>query len=72
MKKIVKELKNKSKADLEKQIQLLRIEISKLKLHAKVNPAKDTNLIRKKQKELARTLTAASGIKETEKLQISK
>ena len=48
MKKKISELKAKSKNELEKEVQALREEISKLKLEFKVNPGKDTNILAKK------------------------
>ena len=43
--------------ELYKQVEDLRREIVKLKLEAKVNPPKDSNLLIKKRKALARLLT---------------
>lgn len=71
MKKETKELKSKSLSELEKQAQSLREEIAKLKLEIKVNPAKDTNLLRKKRKKLAAILTIIAEKKETEKLKVN-
>lgn len=57
MKKVKKELEGKTVKELEKQTQVLRVEIAKLVLNRKVSPAKDTNLIVKKRKQLAVVLT---------------
>ena len=65
MKKNIKELKNKSVADLSKEEQKLRTEIAKLNLEAKVSPQKDTNLIFKKRKRLAVILTLLGEKKES-------
>lgn len=68
MKKKISELKGKSKDELEKEVQALREEISKLKLEFKVNPAKDTNILAKKRKKLAVILTLIGEKKEIEKI----
>lgn len=57
MKKLTKELTGKTIKELEKQSQVLREEIAKLVLNQRVNPAKDTNVVVKKRKELAVVLT---------------
>jgi len=57
MKKLTKELKNKTIDQLEKEIQIIRSEIAKLRLETKTNPTKDTNLLIKKRKRLAVILT---------------
>lgn len=62
MKKNLTELKKKSPPELEKLIQTTREEITKLRLGAKVNPQKDTNLLTKKRKVLARMLTVLTEI----------
>ncbi|GAB4219030.1 MAG: hypothetical protein Fur009_3070 [Candidatus Microgenomates bacterium] len=68
MKKIVKELKNKSIKELEKERDLLSQEIAKLRLSMKINPPKDTNLLIKKRKQLAVILTILSEKKMLESL----
>lgn len=64
MKKLTKELSGKSIKELAKQMETLRQEIAKLTLNEKVNPAKDTNTIPKKKKQLAVLLTILSQKKE--------
>ncbi len=64
MKKLTKELTGKTIKELEKQSLVLREEIAKLVLNQKVNPAKDTNVVVKKRKELAVVLTFLSQKKE--------
>lgn len=64
MSKKMDEIKKKSKVELEKEIQKAIEEITKLSVESKVNPQKDTNLIYKKKKEVARLKTAVSEIKE--------
>lgn len=57
MKKLTKELSAKTIQELEKESQTLREELAKDVLNQKVNPAKDTNVIMKKRKQLAVLLT---------------
>lgn len=57
MKKITKEYKAKTIKKLEKEEQILRGEIAKLKLESNVNPPKETNVLIKKGKKLAVLLT---------------
>ena len=57
MKKISREFKGKSVADLEKEEKKIREEIGKSKLELKVNPPKDSNALFKKRKKLAVILT---------------
>lgn len=64
MKKIANEIKEKNFKELGKEIALLREEIGKLKLEAKVNPQKDSNAIFKKRKRLAVLLTVLAQRKE--------
>lgn len=66
MKKLTKELTNKTIKELEKQSQMLREELAKLTLNQKVNPVKDTNVTVKKRKELAVVLTILTQKKELE------
>ena len=58
------ELRKKTKVELEKDINKSILEVSKLSVESKVNPQKDTNLIYKKKKEIARLKTVMSSIKE--------
>ena len=67
MKKNIKELKNKTAKELSEEIKKQRVELAKLNLGQKSNPAKDTNALAKKKKQLARMLTI-----ETEKNQLEK
>lgn len=57
MKKLTAELSKIKTADMQKQVATLREEIAKLQLDEKVNPQKDTNVIKKKKKRLAVLLT---------------
>lgn len=57
MKKYIKEIIGKSVTDLNKDIVTLRTEIAKLRVESKMKPQKDTNLIKKKEKQLANILT---------------
>ena len=57
MKKVVNDMRSKSVPELKDEIQVARKELSKLILETKVNPKKDTNLISKKKRYLARLLT---------------
>lgn len=68
MKKTVKELRNKTISELEKEAKTLRGELAKLILEAKVKPTKDTNVLIKKRKRLAVILTILGEKKELEKL----
>lgn len=68
MKKLTKELTNKTTKELVKQSQMLREEVAKLILNQRVNPSKDTNIVVKKQKELAVILTVLTQKKELESL----
>ncbi|MBI5127581.1 50S ribosomal protein L29 [Candidatus Roizmanbacteria bacterium] len=72
MKKLVKEIKDKTINELEKQIVLSVEEIAKLKLSEKSTPVKDSNSIAKKRKHLAVLLTVLSEKKEVESLQNKK
>jgi len=63
MKKIIKEIKKNKPDLLEKEIQKIREEITKIRLEMKTNPIKDTNIIRKKKKRIAAILTVLSEIK---------
>lgn len=68
MKKITREYRKKTTTELEKEAQRLRREIAKLKLEAKINPPKDTNLLIKKRKELAIILTLITEKKQMEEI----
>jgi len=68
MKKAVADLKTKSIKQLEIEISKLREEIAKLKLEIKINQPKDTNLLFKKRKQLARMLTVLTEKKEIERI----
>lgn len=66
MKKITKLYQEKSLKELEKESQLIRQEIAKLKLLLKTTPQKNTNLLIKKRKQLAVLLTVLTEKKEVE------
>jgi ribosomal protein L29 len=68
MKKEVKELKQKNIKELRKEIENIRQEIAKLKLEQKINPPKDTNLLKKKRKKLAVLLTVLKEKEDIENL----
>ena len=68
MKKAIADLKKKSIKQLEIEIAKLREEIAKLKLEIKINQPKDTNLLFKKRKHLARMLTVLTEKKELERI----
>ncbi len=57
MKKNIKKYQQMDIKALEKEILKLREEIARLRLTFKISPPKDTNLLIKKRKELARMLT---------------
>jgi len=57
----------KTVKELEKQATALREDIAKTILNQKVNPSKDTNLLRKKRKQLAVILTVITQKGEQEK-----
>ncbi len=63
MKKNIKQYQQMDSKELEKEILKLREEIAKLKLTIKVTPPKDTNLLIKKRKQLARLLTVLNSKK---------
>lgn len=65
MKKLTKQYREKSLKELEKEVTILREEITKMKLNQKVSPPKDVNLLFKKKKQLAVLLTVMSEKKET-------
>lgn len=53
----MRELRGKSLKELKKQTEDLRVDIAKTKVELKTNPPKDTNVMMKKRKRLARILT---------------
>jgi len=55
--KDIKEIRQKTVKELEKEAKDLINEISKLRLEIKVNPPKDSNVFMKKKKRLAVILT---------------
>ena len=57
MKKAIKDLETKTAKELSQAVKQAREELDRLTLTAKSNPGKDTNIIAKKKKELARMLT---------------
>ena len=57
MKKLVKDYREKTVIELEKEITGLKEEVAKLKLIQRASPVKDTNLLMKKRKQLAALLT---------------
>jgi len=66
MRKIISDLKKKTVKDLEKEVLILRQEIGKLKIEMNVSQQKDTNILFKKKKQLARVLTILSEKRELE------
>ena len=64
MKKMTKIYSGKTNKELEKEAVSIRQEISKLQLSFKSNPAKDTNGLAKKRKQLTVLLTVLSEKKE--------
>ncbi len=69
MKKSIQKLDTKSIADLVKDEAKLRSEVAKLILERVVNPAKDTNMISKKKRELAQILTIMNVKKEKQQIE---
>lgn len=72
MKKYLEQIRKKTLKELEKEKIALEEEIAKLKLSEKAFPSKDTNLIYKKRKQLARLLTVISEKKQLELLKNNK
>jgi len=68
MKKNIDQLRKKSIKELTSDSESLRQEIIKLKMSEKSNPTKDSNLLTKKRKILARTLTIISEKSEKQKI----
>lgn len=68
MKKITKQLQEKTMRELEKETQLLREEMAKLRLKNKTNLSKDTNLLVKRRKRLAAVLTILTEKRELEEI----
>ncbi|MBP7966946.1 50S ribosomal protein L29 [Candidatus Woesebacteria bacterium] len=57
MKKYIADLQAKSVGEINKDISAIIEEVAKLKIESKIKPQKDTNLIKKKEKQLAQMLT---------------
>lgn len=57
MKKAVIKIQQKSVAELHKDLSQLRTEITKIMVESRLAPQKDSNLVMKKRKEIARILT---------------
>ena len=55
---LLKKMEEKSILELKKSAEGLREEIAKLRFDLSLNKLKDTNMIKKKRKDLARILTA--------------
>lgn len=72
MKKYLNQIRQKTLKELEKERDLLNQEIAKLKLQSKTFSNKDTNIIYKKRKQLARLLTVISEKKQLELLKNKK
>jgi len=68
MKKNIDQLRKKSIKELTSDSESLRLEIIKLKMGEKSNPTKDSNLLTKKRKTLARILTIISEKSEEKKV----
>jgi ribosomal protein L29 len=64
MRKNTKLYNEKSSKELEKEANVIREEIAKMKLSFKSNPPKDTNILTKKRNQLAVLLTVLSGKKQ--------
>lgn len=60
----MEDIRKKSKSDIQKEIQKTMEEIARLTVEAKVNPQRDSNLIVKKKKYIARLKTVASSATE--------
>lgn len=69
MRKLRKEIKDKSIADLQQEVLKIREEIGKLSIERKVKAEKDTNLIMKKKKQIAMLLTTLNEKKALELLE---
>lgn len=72
MKKMVKDLRSMSIEQLEKEIIVLREEISKLRLEQNTRTKKDTNIVAKKCNKLAIMLTLITEKKEQELIKKTK
>lgn len=57
MKKSKAKIQKKSVAELNKDLAQLRSEITKITVESRLAPQKDSNLVTKKRKEIARILT---------------
>ncbi len=67
MRKSVKDIHSKTIKELEKDIIALHRDIAKTTLDISVQPVKDTNVIKKKRHELAKTLTILNSKKQEKK-----
>ncbi|PIQ72771.1 hypothetical protein COY13_03100 [Candidatus Roizmanbacteria bacterium CG_4_10_14_0_2_um_filter_36_35] len=72
MKKLTKQYRDKTVKELTQETMILIEEIAKLRLSQKSAPAKDTNLLMKKRKQLAVLLTVLTEKKEIESLKNKK
>jgi len=72
MKKLTKQYQDKTVKELIQETVILKEEIAKLRLSQKSAPAKDTNILMKKRKQLAVLLTVLTEKKEVESLQNKK
>jgi len=69
MKKNLNEWRKKPPEDLRKEVKNLREEIAKLKLEIITKPVKDSNLLIKKRKTLARLLTILKENKDAQEVE---
>ncbi|MFH0979631.1 MAG: 50S ribosomal protein L29 [Candidatus Roizmanbacteria bacterium] len=72
MKKLTKQYRDKTVKELTQETVILKEEIAKLRLSQKSAPAKDTNILMKKRKQLAVLLTVLTEKKEVESLKNKK
>lgn len=70
MKKIVKDLQQKSVKELQKEVVKLKKEIDELILSFQTNPQKDTNSISHKKKKVSVLLTVLSQKKEDDLIKV--
>ncbi len=66
MRKSIQDIQSKSVKVLEKEIGAIRHDIAKTSLEQKVQPVKDTNVIKKKKHQLAAMLTVLNDKKQQE------
>ena len=66
MKKQIIELERKSIKELKQEMNTLRDEIAKMRLNVIANRPKDSNILAKKRKQLARIFTVTTIKKQTE------